>query len=95
MAVREQIIESLAPLKPLEIEIQDLSDHHQGHAGHDGRGESHFSLRIISPEFINKTAVERHRMVYSCLNILLKNRIHALKIKALAPNEVDIKSYHK
>ncbi|MES2903504.1 MAG: BolA/IbaG family iron-sulfur metabolism protein, partial [Pseudomonadota bacterium] len=35
-----------AALHPVRLDLEDQSDHHRGHAGHDGRGESHFALTI-------------------------------------------------
>jgi len=77
-------------LKPSTLDIRDESDRHAGHAGHDGGGESHFRVMIVSHFFTGKTRLERHRMVYDCLAAELKDRIHALSIKALAPDEAAI-----
>ena len=35
-----------AALAPTILSLIDESASHQGHAGHDGRGESHFRLEI-------------------------------------------------
>lgn len=71
------------------ISFQDDSDRHKGHAGHDGRGESHFRLTVVSPCFEGQNRMTRHRMVYEALDQFLKNRVHALSIKALTPSEDD------
>jgi BolA protein len=72
-------------LAPTAIELIDDSEAHRGHAGHDERGESHFSLTIESPAFTGKSRVERQRMVYAALGDLMRERVHALTIRATAP----------
>jgi BolA protein len=77
-----------AALAPTSIELIDDSEEHRGHAGHDERGESHFSLTIESPAFAGKSRVERQRMVYAALGDLMRERVHALTIRATAPEEI-------
>ncbi len=74
-------------LTPSRLELEDQSAHHVGHAGHDGRGESHFALLIESLAFANQSRVARQRLVYAALGDLMHNRVHALTIKALAPGD--------
>jgi len=69
------------------MELIDDSEAHRGHAGHDERGESHFSLRIESAAFAGKSRVERQRLVYAALGDLMRERVHALTIRATAPGE--------
>ena len=76
-----------AALAPTRLELDDQSDHHIGHAGHDSRGESHFALVIESAAFAGLTRVQRQRAVYAALGDLMQERVHALTIKALAPGE--------
>ena len=84
--VAREMIERLSKaLKPSKLELDDNSDVHIGHAGHDGRGESHFSLVIESMAFAGKNRVERQRMVYAALGELMHERVHALQIKASVP----------
>ena len=86
--VASEMIDRLrAALHPTRLELEDQSDRHIGHAGHDGRGESHFALLIESPAFTGLNRVERQRRIYSALGDLMKERVHALTIKALAPGE--------
>ena len=71
---------------PLEIEVQDDSAAHRGHAGvRDGRG--HYSVRIVAPAFAGQALLARHRMIYAALGELMQQDIHALSIAALAPDE--------
>jgi len=74
-------------LQPNRLELVDDSERHRGHGGYNPAGESHFSLRIESPAFAGKTRVERQRMVYAALGDLMRERVHALSIRASAPGE--------
>ncbi|MCP4399761.1 MAG: BolA family transcriptional regulator [bacterium] len=74
-------------LSPAVLEISNDSDKHIGHGGHDGSGESHFTIRIVSGAFEGKSRLERHRMIYDLLQRKMREAIHALSIKALSPKE--------
>jgi BolA protein len=74
-------------LKPTRLELEDQSDRHIGHAGHDARGESHFALTIESAAFAGQSRIGRQRLVYRALGELMADRVHALTIKAIAPGE--------
>ena len=74
-------------LSPRAIELIDDSEQHRGHGGYNPAGESHFSLRIESAAFAGKNRVERQRMVYAALGDLMRERVHALSIRASAPGE--------
>jgi len=76
-----------AALAPSRLEVVNDSDRHRGHAGHDGSGESHFTVIIESPAFAGKSRLERQRAINAALDDLLKERIHALAIRASAPGE--------
>jgi BolA family transcriptional regulator, general stress-responsive regulator len=77
----------LAVLDPVQLEIIDESHKHAGHAGARGGG-GHYVLRIVSAQFVGKSTVARHRMIYSALGELMKREIHALTLQALAPDEI-------
>lgn len=74
-------------LSPTRIELTDDSEQHLGHGGYNPAGESHFSLLIESPAFACKNRVQRQRLVYSALGDLMRERVHALSIRASAPGE--------
>ena len=74
-------------LAPTRLAVIDDSDNHRGHAGHDGSGESHFTVDIESPHFIGLNRVARQRAVNAALSDLLRDKVHALAIKARAPGE--------
>lgn len=79
----------VAALGPSAMTLVDESDHHIGHAGHDGRGESHFRLEIEAQAFTGKTRVQRQRLVYQALGDLMHDRVHALGMTTFAPGERD------
>jgi BolA protein len=74
-------------LSPERLAVIDDSAKHRGHAGHDPRGESHFTVEIVSAAFAGKSRVQRHRLVNQALAGLLAERVHALAIIARAPGE--------
>jgi len=74
-------------LAPVELVIADESSRHVGHAGHRPGGETHFSVRIVSPLFTGVSRVERQRRVYAALAGEMKSQIHALALTTLAPGE--------
>ncbi len=76
-----------AALAPTRLEVINDSARHRGHAGDDGSGESHFTVIIESAAFSGKTRLDRQRAVNAALGELLRDRIHALAIKARAPGE--------
>ncbi len=76
----------LADLAPLALEIHDDSAEHVGHAG-AAAGGGHFSLLIVSKAFCGVSRLKRHQTVLARVNDLLPHPIHALSIKALAPEE--------
>jgi BolA protein len=73
-----------ARFSPVELDIEDESHRHAGHAGAAG-GMSHFRVRIVSETFRGMAPVARHRLVYAAVEDLLKTDIHALAIEASAP----------
>lgn len=76
-------------LRPVELEVEDISYQHAGHAGIRGSdGETHFNLKVVSEEFEGKSMFKRHRMIYSLLQDELQNGLHALSIVANTPSEV-------
>jgi BolA protein len=77
----------LADLAPTALEVMDDSADHVGHAGAAG-GAGHFSLFIVSKAFAGISRLQRHQQVLARVNDLLPFPIHALQIKALAPDEL-------
>jgi BolA protein len=69
---------------PVQLEIEDQSHLHAGHAGAAG-GHSHFRVRIVAEAFRSLSPVARHRLVYAALDDMLRSDIHALALEALPP----------
>jgi len=82
--ITRRLTESLAPS---HLAVIDDSEKHRGHAGHDGSGESHFTVEIVAAAFAGQSRVARQRAVNGALADLLRERVHALAIKARAPGE--------
>lgn len=72
---------------PTRLEIRDDSRLHAGHAGARPEGETHFSVDIVSRSFTGKSRVERQRLVHAVLADELKQRVHALALRTLTPDE--------
>lgn len=87
MTVADSILEKLACLAPDSIELLDESGRHIGHEGAKGGG-GHYQLIIVSQAFAEKPLQARHRMVYEALGGMMHKEIHALAIKAYAPDEI-------
>jgi BolA protein len=76
-----------AAFAPDKLDVINDSQHHHGHAGHDGSGESHFTVAIESAAFAGQTRLQRQRLVLAALGDIPGQRVHALAIKARAPGE--------
>ncbi len=81
--IRERLT---AALSPESLDIVDESHKHAGHEGAKGGG-GHFLVTIVANAFRDKKLLERHRMVYNALGDAMQTDIHALSIKAYAPEE--------
>ena len=57
------------------IEIQDLAG--------DG---NHYSATVISSQFMGKTKIQQHKMVYDSLKGKMGNELHALALKTKEKN---------
>ena len=85
-AVKDEIERRLREnFAPAHLAVIDDSASHAGHAGEDPRGESHFTVEIVSARFEGLSRVERQRAVNRALADLLVERVHALAIKADIP----------
>lgn len=81
--IRERLTEAFAPVS---LEVNDDSHKHAGHAGARG-GQGHFSVTIVSEAFAGKLPLARHRLVYAALGEMMTVDIHALTIRAQAPED--------
>ena len=81
--IRQKLEESLKP------DLIEIIDHSAAHAGHYGnqKGGGHYNVTIVAEAFEGKTLVQRHQLIYSALQEMMKDDIHALGINALTPSE--------
>ncbi|MGE5026908.1 MAG: BolA family protein [Betaproteobacteria bacterium] len=86
MTTPEMIRERLAPLRPERLEIEDESARHARHEGAKGGG-GHYRLTIVSTQFAGKSPIARHRMILDLLGEMMHKEVHAISIKAYAPDE--------
>ena len=86
MNVAETIGARLAAFAPSVLEIRDDSAQHVGHAGAAGGG-GHFSVTIVSEHFLGLPRLARHRAVLDRVGDLIPHPVHALAIRAFAPDE--------
>lgn len=96
MSIQQSIENKLtAGFQPQRLAVINESHLHAGHhhveSGHhaefDGKGETHFRVRIVADKFAGMSRVERHRAVNDLLAPELKAGLHALAIEPSAPGE--------
>lgn len=73
-------------LSATEVDVEDESASHVGHAG-TAAGGGHYRVTIVSPLFEGKNPVQRHRLVYAALGDAVGSAIHALALTTLAPGQ--------
>jgi len=84
MSVRAAIERKLSlKFSPSHLEVLDESEKHRGHAGSRPGGESHFRVRIASPELDSLSRVGQHRAVMETLDAELRSGVHALAIEVV------------
>ena len=82
--IRETLLEAFSPRC---LEIADDSARHAGHAGAAPGGETHFNVHIVADAFAGMSRVERQRAVNRALAAEFGRGLHALSIRAEAPEE--------
>ncbi|AGH98213.1 Cell division protein BolA [Micavibrio aeruginosavorus EPB] len=91
MGMTEIIEEKLrSALNPEVLEVVNESALHAGHAGHDGAGESHFRVLVVSDAFRGMTRVDRQRRVYDLLQVEISQQIHALAMELRTLEEYSV-----
>jgi len=75
----------LLDLEPQELQIEDQSAAHTGHAG--SRAGAHFRLHMVCAAFGGLSRLQRHRLIYERLAPLMAGHIHALTMSLYAPGE--------
>jgi len=76
-------------LHPTNLDIVDESHLHEDHPEAIASNGGHYSIQIISECFQDKSAIERHRMIYVALGDVMGTDIHALSINAKTPQEIN------
>jgi stress-induced morphogen len=78
MGMRKEEIESmiLKSIPDANIEIKDLAG-----------DENHYAAKVVSKEFINKTKIQQHKMVYDALQGKMGGTLHALSLTTEIPND--------
>ncbi len=56
------------------------------HLAVEGDGQ-HFFATIVSPRFAGLSRLQRHRLVYEVLGERMREQIHALSMRTVAPGE--------
>ncbi len=67
---------------PTTLKVVNESNHHSGHTGDDGSGESHFAIQMSAPSLQGLSRVDAQRRVYDVLKEEMKI-IHALSLKVI------------
>jgi BolA protein len=70
----------------LQLEIEDESAAHAGHAGARSGG-GHYRIHLVSEAFSGLSRVARHRLVYDALHDLMQRDVHALALSLVTPAE--------
>ena len=84
VSIREKLVQALQPTR---LDVVNESHLHAGHRSSPGTGDSHYRVLVVSAAFAGKSRIDRHRMVNDALAAELKDKVHALAIKAYAPGE--------
>jgi BolA protein len=71
-----------------EVQVVDDSHRHAGHAGAAPGGETHYSVRVVSPAFAGMSRVARSRAVHEALAAEFSGGLHALALTLKTPAEL-------
>ena len=90
--IEDKLRQAFSPERLSVINESHLhAGHHHVEEGHhaefDGKGETHFRVRLVSSAFAGMSRIERHRAVNALLADELKAGLHALAIEPAAPGE--------
>lgn len=70
-----------------EVSILDESHRHAGHAGAAPGGQTHYTVRVVSPAFAGMSRVARSRAVHAALEQEFGSGLHALSLRLQTPEE--------
>ena len=86
MNIEDTILTYLNKLIDVQyIDIKDSTGKHVHHNNFDGG--HHLSAIIVSDDFVSKTLLERHQMVYNAIDTMIKKEIHAFSMKTYTQDE--------
>ena len=68
------------------ISVIDQSSLHEGHLGAHGGG-GHFQVLVVSDRFRGLSRIAAQRVVYEALGDLMVEKIHAVSMRTLTPEE--------
>jgi stress-induced morphogen len=76
--IRDQVTARIqAAIPDATVEVIDLTG-----------TDNHLEARVISPSFVGKSLIERHKMIYASVKEWIDDdTVHALAIKAWTPEE--------
>ena len=74
-------------LRGATVSVQDESHRHAGHSGAQPEGETHYRVRVVSPDFTSLSRVARHRLVNEALAGEFASGLHALALELKTPDE--------
>ena len=77
--IRDILTETFSPSA---LEVIDDSHKHAGHAGASPEGETHYTIKITSPNFAGQSRVTTQRAILAALKPEFETGLHALSIKA-------------
>jgi|TARA_B110000263_G_scaffold42069_1_gene33978 BolA protein len=69
------------------FEIKDTTSQHTNHANY--KGGSHLRMKIVTDDFIDKSLVKRHQLIYSIINEFIQKEIHAVILKTYTVEEFE------
>lgn len=89
MSITERITHKIQEaLAPEQLDVIDDSAKHQGHGGWREGGETHFRVVVVSSAFEGQSRVARQQKIYQLLAEEMTERVHALQLKCVTPEEI-------
>lgn len=82
--IREKLTEAF---EPEQLDVVDDSARHAGHAGASPQSETHFNVVIVAEAFRGLSRVQIQRTIHMALGDEFESGLHALSVKATAPEE--------
>jgi BolA protein len=77
-----------AAFRPSALFIEDDSARHAGHAGAAPGGETHFTIRMVSEDFVSLSRIARSRAVHTVVGPEFQTGLHALVLILRSPDEI-------